>query len=114
MSRPWVPRASEIVLIEFNPVAGHEQGNARPAVVLSHQGFNDRVGLVVCVAVTSQVKGNPFEVRIAGLEKPSVALSHQVRTLDWRARQARAMGFASREELQEIQAKLGALIGTDF
>jgi mRNA-degrading endonuclease toxin of MazEF toxin-antitoxin module len=37
-----------------------------------------------------------------------------VRTLDWRARRARAMGFASREEMQEIQAKLGALIGTDF
>lgn len=112
MSRPWVPRASEIVLIEFNPVAGHEQGKARPAVILSPQGFNDRAGLVVCVAVTSQVKGNPFEVPIAGLDKPSVALSHQVRTLDWRARQARPAGFATDGEMREIRGKLGALVGT--
>jgi mRNA interferase MazF len=111
MKPSWVPRPSEVVLVDFNPVSGHEQANRRPAVVLSNQGFNDRVGLVVCVAVTTKVKGNPFEVALGGLPEPSAALSHQVRTLDWRARQARPFGFASEREMREIRGKLGALVG---
>lgn len=112
MSGPWVPRSSEVVLVDFSPIAGHEQANRRPAVVLSPQGFNDRLGLIVCIAVTTKLKGNPFEVALARLPEPSAALSHQVRTLDWRARQARPFGFASDPEMQEIRGKLGALIGT--
>lgn len=111
MSRPWVPRPSEVVLIDFNPVSGHEQANRRPAVVLSHQGFNDRLGLIVCVAVTTKPRGNPFEVVLGGLQERSAALSHQIRTLDWRARQARPFGFATSPEMLEIRGKLGALIG---
>ncbi|HEU4991717.1 MAG TPA: type II toxin-antitoxin system PemK/MazF family toxin [Luteimonas sp.] len=99
------------MLIDFNPVSGHEQANRRPAVVLSHQGFNDRLGLIVCVPVTTKLKGNPFEVMLAGLPERSAALSHQPRTLDWRARQARPFGFASAAEMQELRGKLAALIG---
>ncbi|HET8727270.1 MAG TPA: type II toxin-antitoxin system PemK/MazF family toxin [Alphaproteobacteria bacterium] len=111
MNRAWAPRPSEVVLIDFNPVSGHEQANRRPAVVLSHQGFNDRLGLIVCVPVTTKLKGNPFEVMLAGLPERSAALSHQPRTLDWRARQARPFGFASAAEMQELRGKLAALIG---
>lgn len=111
MNRPWVPRPSEVVLIDFSPASGHEQANRRPAVVLSHQGFNDRLGLIVCVAVTTKLKGNPFEVVLTGLPERSAALSHQLRTLDWRAREARPFGFASTAEMQELRGKLGALIG---
>jgi mRNA interferase MazF len=92
-----------VVLIDFNPVSGHEQANRRPAVVLSHQGFNDRLGLIVCVPVTTKLKGNPFEVMLAGLPERSAALSHQPRTLDWRARQARPFGFASAADMQELR-----------
>jgi mRNA interferase MazF len=106
-----VPRASEIVQIDFNPVAGHEQANLRPAVVLSNQGYNDKTSLIVCVACTSKIKGNPFEVAIAGLAKPTVALSDQLRMMDWRGRKAFSLGFATPAEVTELREKLRALLG---
>lgn len=111
VSRPWVPRASEIVRIDFNPTKGHEQAHDRPAVVLSNQGFNDKSGLLVCVPCTTKIKGNPFEVRISGLNEPTAALSHQIRTMDWRERGAVLIGVASAAEMAEILGKIQSLIG---
>ena len=96
--------------IDFDPIAGDEQGNVRPAVVLSNQGFNDRSDLIVCIPCTTKIKGFPFEVAVSGLPDPSVALAHQVRTMDWRARAAKSVGFVADGEMLEIRAKLRALL----
>ena len=109
MVTPWVPRASEIIRI--NPIKGHEQANDRPAVVLSSQGFNDKASRVVCVPCTTKIKGGPWEVAISGLNEQTVALSDQIRTMDWRARGAVPLGFATDPELTELLAKVRALLG---
>lgn len=109
--RGWVPQPGEIVRLDFNPLAGHEQGNTRPAVVLSHQGFNERAGLLVCAPCTTKAKGHPFEVALAGLPQPTVALAHQLRTVDWRERAAMPMAFCSDGELSDIRQKIQALLG---
>jgi mRNA interferase MazF len=106
-----VPKPSDIIRIDFNPIRGHEQANDRPAVVLSHQGFNDKSGLVVCLPCTTRLKGHPFEVVLAGLNQPTAALTHQIRTLDWRERNAIALGKASAAEMSDILGKVQALIG---
>ena len=111
VSRPWVPRAGEIIRIDFNPTKGHEQAKDRPAVVLSGHGFNDRSGLVVCIPCTTKIKGNPFEVVIAGLNQQTAALTHQIRTMDWRERGATPLGSASPSEMVDILAKIQALLG---
>lgn len=111
MNRAWVPKAGEVIRVDFSPTRGHEQAESRPAVVLSNQGFNDKSGRVVCVPCTTKLKGNPFEVLISGLDRPSAALVDQVRALYWRDRRAMAAGFASATELAEIRAKLQALLG---
>ena len=98
-------------MIDFSPTRGHEQARLRPAVVLSGQGYNDRAGLLVCVPCTRTIRGYPFEVRIASLPEPGVALSDQLRTLDWRERQAYSLGIASESEMLELRAKMKALVG---
>ncbi len=37
-----------------DPVRGHEQGGARPVLILSHDLFNERSGTVIVLATTSQ------------------------------------------------------------
>jgi len=106
----WVPRPSEIIRVTFDPVRGHEQASLRPAIVLSHQGFNDRTGLAVCIPCTTKRRGFAFEVEISGLDQPSAALTHHMRTLDWRDRGAVAWGFANAAEMAEIRAKIAALL----
>jgi mRNA interferase MazF len=110
MAGRYVPAAGDIVWLQFNPQAGHEQAGHRPALVLSPATYNGKTGLMLCCPLTTQVKGYPFEVSIAGKE-PSAALADQVKSLDWKARKAVRKGKATANELAEVRAKLLALIG---
>ena len=106
----YVPEAGDIVWLEFDPQAGHEQAGHRPAVVLSPAAYNGKTSLMVCCPLTTRIKGYPFEVAIAG--KPdSVVLADQVKSLDWRARRATRKGRGSAAGLEEARGKLGALVG---
>jgi mRNA interferase MazF len=106
----YVPDAGDIVWIDFAPQAGREQAGHRPAVVLSPAAYNGRVGLMLCCPTTTRIKGYPFEVALSG-QAPSVALADQVKSLDWRVRNAVRKGRVSDAELREIRAKLRALTG---
>lgn len=106
----YVPDAGDIVWIDFDPQAGHEQAKHRPAVVLSPAAYNAKAGLLLCCPTTTKIKGYPFEVKLSG-RVPSVALADQVKSFDWRARKARKKSNATSSELSEIRAKLHALIG---
>ena len=106
----YIPEAGDIVWIQFNPQAGHEQSGHRPAVVLSPSAYNSKVGLMLCCPLTTQIKGYPFEVVIAGSPE-SVALADQIKSLDWVVRKARFKGKVSSVELAEIRAKAAALLG---
>jgi mRNA interferase MazF len=107
---PYVPDAGDIVWLQFTPQAGHEQAGHRPAVVLSPAVYNGKTGLLLCCPMTSQVKGYPFEVPIGG-RPASVALADQIKSVDWRVRQAVYKGKTKPAELAEIRAKATALIG---
>ena len=109
MTPAYVPDAGDVVWLEFSPQAGHEQAGHRPAVVLSPASYN-RFGLMLCCPMTTRQKGYPFEVLIAG-ERESVVLADQIKSLDWHARKAQYKGKVSSDELAQIRAKAGALIG---
>jgi mRNA interferase MazF len=109
MVLPYVPDAGDIVWLDFDPRVGHEQAGHRPALVLSPASYNNKTSLMVCCPMTTQIKGYPFEVVIAG-KTPSVVLSDQVKSLDWRKRRAGRKGVVTPAELAIIRAKIRALI----
>jgi mRNA interferase MazF len=109
VARRYVPEVGHIVWLMFDPQAGHEQAGHRPALVLSPSAYNSKTGLMLCCPLTTQIKGYPFEVLIAG-ERPSAALADQVKSLDWVARKAEHKGKASSVEMAEVRAKAIALI----
>ena len=111
MRRPaFVPDAGDVVWLEFDPQAAHEQAGHRPAVVLSPASYNGKTGLMVCCPLTTRIKGYPFEVVIASLPG-SVVLSDQVKSLDWRARRTTRKGKIADAEMRQIRGKLRALTG---
>jgi mRNA interferase MazF len=75
----------EIRWADLNPTRRHEQAGRRPVLILSHNIFNARSGTVIAVALTSQPQkaGFPltYEVRAAGLPKPTWAKISQIRVL---------------------------------
>ena len=68
--RAYVPDANDVVWLEFDPQAGHEQAGHRPALVISPAIYNGRSGLMVCCPISTKIKGYPFEVttEIDGIE----------------------------------------------
>lgn len=106
----YVPDEGDIVWLNFTPQSGHEQNGRRPAVVLSPKSYNKITGLFVCVPITSKIKGYPFEVFLSGSDAIGVALSDQIKSLDWKARQAERKGRVQSSELDEIKKKIAALL----
>jgi mRNA interferase MazF len=93
------------------PQASHEQAGRRPAVVLSPVAYNSRVGLAILCPITNQIKGYPFEVVIPpGMPVTGAILSDQVRSLDWRARNASFICALPPATVTEVLQKLNTLI----
>ena len=65
---------------------------------------------MLCCPMTTQIKGYPFEVAIAG-DRPGAALADQVKSLDWVVRKASFKSKVSSVELGEVKVKIFALIG---
>lgn len=106
----YIPDRGDIVWITLNPQAGHEQSGHRPALALSPKAYNAKVGLAILCPITSQVKGYPFEVLIpGGMPIAGVVLSDQVKSLDWRAREAEWICTLPVEVTQEVLDKLETL-----
>ena len=113
-ARGYVPRCGDVVWITLNPQAGREESGRRPAVVVSPQSYNGKVGLAIFCPVTSQIKGYPFEVLIpAGLPVKGAILSDQVKSLDWRARKAELICALPGGTISEVLEKLGTLLTPD-
>jgi mRNA interferase MazF len=107
----YLPDRGDIVWLSFNPQAGHEQAGRRPGLVLSPAAYNDKAGLAILCPVTSQIKGYPFEVLIPeGLKVSGAILADQVKSLDWRVRQAEWICELPEAALEEVLQKLSTLI----
>jgi len=110
-SRIYVPQCGDMVWITLNPQAGHEQAGRRPAVVLSPENYNDKIGLAILCPITNQIKGYPFEVLLpTGLPITGAILSDQVKSLDWRARNAELICTLPDETISEVLQKLSTLL----
>jgi mRNA interferase MazF len=111
MARRYVPERGDIVWLQFNPQAGHEQSGIRPALVISPKTYNSKVGLALFCPITTKIKGYPFEVDIPEKSKASgTILSDQIKSLDWRVRKAKKIERVPDEVIQEVLAKIESLI----
>lgn len=106
----YVPNRGDVVWLHFDPQAGHEQAGRRLALVLSPKKYNKLTSLMLCCPLTTSIKGYPFEVRTEIGGKPGVVLSDQVKSLDWRARQAKKAEAVEPAVLDEVLAKLETLL----
>lgn len=100
-----------MIWLTFDPALGHEQAGRRPALVLSPDSYNARVGLVLVCPITRQVKGYPFEVQLPkGLDVQGAVISDQVRCLAWQKRHPRFVCHVPAETLEAVLQRLGTLV----
>ena len=110
----YVPRRGDIILLDFDPSAGHEQQGTRPALVLSPDAFN-RFGMALACPITrggAFARGRAWTVPLAGagLTTDGVVLCNQVRTVDWIARRGRFVEAVPAELIADVLARVATLI----
>lgn len=106
----YIPNRGDIVWLDFNPQLGHEQRGRRPAIVLSHKKYNEKIGLGIFCPITSKQKGYPFEVVIKGLKIDGSILSDQVKSLDWKIRNIEYIERVNDNILEEVFDKIKVII----
>lgn len=79
----------DIVYLDFDPQAGHEQKGRRPALVVSNDLFNRVSSLTMVCPITHTDRNHPFHLRLDGRTKTDgVILCDQARMLDLTSRRA--------------------------
>jgi mRNA interferase ChpB len=105
----------DIVRVNLNPAVGHEQqGEYRPALVLSSSIFN-ATGVALVAPITqggnfARFAGFAVPLSGSGTDTQGVALVNMVRTLDLKARGARRIERAPVEVVDDALARLQAII----
>jgi len=105
--------------VNLSPSAGRELTGPHYALVLSPRAYNQPYGLAVCAAITSRIRGGPFEVRLPAGHLPaksgvgdvdSVILADALRQLDYRDRSMQFITKCPRDILDEVTARSLSLI----
>ena len=84
-------------------MAGHEQGNPRPVLVLSNDGSIERTRLVIAALITTRSAGRPKTILMESVVMPrqSWVMADQIRTLSVQ-RLGSLVGRMSGEEMQDV------------
>lgn len=110
-----------IVIVDFDPVLGHEQEGRRRALVVSYEPFH-RSGMATVCPITTRPPKYPGEIPIpaghAGQTRDGLILVHQVRSLDLRRVSSFAVGGAVQyvtdaNVRREVRAALAHHLGLD-
>jgi mRNA interferase MazF len=109
-----IPEVGDLVWLNFNPQAGHEQAGRRPALVLSPGSYHEKTALAIVCPITSNTSPYPFKVLLPeGLPIGGAVLADQVKSIDRAARQLQVAGPAPEAVVAEVRAKIAALLGID-
>lgn len=110
-------KRGDIYYADLNPVVGSEQGGRRPVLVVQNDAGNEHSPTAVVVPITGKPRKNPLPTHVrlpasCGLEKDSLALAEQVRSID-RSRLENRVGRAGESVMLEIGRALCVSTGID-
>lgn len=99
----YIPEQGDIITLDFDPQAGHEQRGHRPALVVSNATFNKRTRIAIVCPITNMDRGFPLHISLD--ERSSVTgvvMCEQVKSLDVTARNAVFREKAPADIVEEV------------
>ncbi|MBQ6263438.1 MAG: type II toxin-antitoxin system PemK/MazF family toxin [Clostridia bacterium] len=109
-------KRGDIYFADLSPVVGSEQGGVRPVLIVQNDVGNKHSPTVIAAAITSRLGKTKLPTHIdinaekVGLERDSVVLLEQIRTIDKR-RLGEKMGHLNDEVMGEVNAALNVSFG---
>ncbi|MBP3320161.1 MAG: type II toxin-antitoxin system PemK/MazF family toxin [Clostridia bacterium] len=109
-------KRGDIFYADLSPVVGSEQGGVRPVLIVQNDLGNKHSPTVIAAAITSQdTKSSlPTHINISagctGLDKNSVVLLEQIRTID-KKRLREKRGVADQSAMNKVDQALSISFG---
>lgn len=109
-------KRGEIYYAQLNPVVGSEQGGTRPVLVVQNDIGNQYSPTTIILAITSQINKAKLPTHIElrgeefGLERDSVILAEQIRTID-KTRLRQRISILNEEIMLRVDQALSVSIG---
>ncbi len=109
-------RRGDIFYADLSPVVGSEQGGLRPVLIIQNDVGNRYSPTVIAAAITSRLGKTKLPTHIdiyadrVGLQKDSVILLEQIRTLDTR-RLREKMGHLDDEVMEAVNNAIAVSFG---
>ena len=111
-----IVKRGDIFYADLSPVVGSEQGGIRPVIILQNDIGNKYSPTIIIAAITSQINKAklPTHVEISseeyGLNKDSVVLLEQIRTLD-KKRLKEKIGHMTDGDMKKVDNALLISVG---
>lgn len=109
--RTYIPKRGDLVHLNFSPSAGHEMAGRHYALIISHQPYSRESGMAIVCAITSRIRGYPYEVPLPSDLLPlkkgvgrvsSVVIADAVRQIDYREREIEFVNAAPSELVEDV------------
>lgn len=96
-------KQGDIIKVNFNPQAGHEQAGYRPALVVSNDFFNQKTNLTIVCPITNTNNRFPLHIPLDDrTETTGVVLCEHIKALDLNARSYRVVEQLPRDLLSKV------------
>ncbi len=109
-------RRGEIYYADLSPVVGSEQGGVRPVLIVQNDVGNRHSPTVIAAAITSRLDKAKLPTHISleaatcGLQRDSIVLLEQIRTIDKRRLKDR-MGALTPDAMQRVDDAISVSFG---
>ena len=104
----YQPNQGDIIVLNLNPQAGHEQAGRRPALVVSNAQYHKYTnGLALVCPITNTLTPFPLHIPLDIRTKTTgVIMCEQVKALDLNARRSEFLESLPEDLLREVMERI--------
>jgi mRNA interferase MazF len=106
----YIPKKGDLITLNFTPQSGHEQKGRRPAIVISHYKFNQKMGLCIVCPITNTDRKIPFHIAVKSDKLTGFIMSEQVKSIDFNSRRASFVEVVKKPILDKVINIVGSVI----
>ncbi len=110
MVKEYIPKKGDLVILTFDPQAGHEQQGRRPALIVSNEIFNRHVGLAAACPITNTNRDFPFHVQVDSSELTGFIMTEQIKSIDFRARKVKFVAKVKDDVLDQVLGMIESIL----
>ena len=108
--KEYIPKKGDLVILTFDPSAGHEQQGRRPALIISNEVFNKHVGLAIACPITNTDRNFPFHVKVESDNLTGFIMTEQIKSVDYNVRKVKFVERVSDEVMEKVLGMLESVV----